>query len=236
MGPRVVTYLRIALICLGIGLPVMAGPLLAGAWPRDPGRNFVSLSQEVPDLDRWRHGHVGLYLEQGLPGRLTVGLDLGKPTGASGRDWQALFFLKVPFGSRGAFRTAWSMGVGLTGQTGRKMGGARPVIRPGLHLGHGFDTPAGPGWLAIDASALYHTETRQTAWKMDATLGLRPRLGRLWYIQAQAARYPGNRPTLRLVPTHVRQLTKGLSIELGVIVNTRTPRRPGLRIGTWIEF
>jgi hypothetical protein len=78
---------------LGLG----AGPACAGAWPRDPGRGFVSVGFEVAstreafEVDTMTEdpspdftGYRSCYAEYGLTSRLTVGVDAGQDDNQNG--------------------------------------------------------------------------------------------------------------------------------------------------------
>lgn len=229
--------LRRALVPGALGLLLLSPPqATAGAWPREEGRRFISLSQElVRQPGGTLTGYAGFLMEQGLGGNLTVGIEAGKPTGPPGGRWQALFFLRGAIPNPSEVRAAWSLALGFHGVTGGKIGRARPVIRPALHLGRGLSLGSRHGWLALDASAALSPGDR-AIWKMDATLGLRADRDRLWFVQLQANRYPGARPGLRIVPTHVRRLSRRVHLELALAFDARAPRRTALKIGSWVEF
>lgn len=215
-------------LVLGVILGCLAGSALAGAWPREKGRTFLSVST-VPARTSsadWS----GVYAERGLTPRLTLGFDAGRGHAELG-DWQALAFLRWDLAPEARLRRAVSLGLGARAAEGT----ITPLIRPAFALGRGFESRLGHGWMEAEAQILYEPLRRWTATKLDTTLGLE-RDRRLWMLQLQAARYPGSDPTLRLVPGVVQKLTHGLSLDLAVTVNLRDRSDTGLRLGAWWSF
>jgi hypothetical protein len=160
---------------LALLLVVVAGPALAGAWPREPGGVFLSFRLEDD-------GDASLYGEYGLTRRITLGgqlstderheppdrLDLPPP-----RDGRAGAFARLAVGSvEATHRFAVSLGVSAPPDT---VGMAtRPRLEAGLHWGRGFESALGGGWATATARLLRDPGQDRPITDLSALVGLRP--------------------------------------------------------------
>jgi len=219
------------LVCALIAALLTSAEAAAGAWPREDGGWFVSTSHSLAwDRNGARSTWTGLYVEHGLTPRLTFGIDAGQGLGAG--NWQALAFLRYDLAPDGPLRIAVALGAGGRGVAG----GAEPLLRPELALGRGFDSRWGPGWIGLDAQALYAPDSGWSAWKADLTAGIRPRPDRALILQLQTSGYPDAAVQVRIAPSAVLRLGRRLELELGVTAETAPPYASGVKIGTWLTF
>ncbi len=206
----------------------------AGAWPREVGTAFVSLSYTLSD-DMGRpgvdaEGYTALYAEYGATPRLTFGIDAGK---ADNGEYTAILFARHAldwelFGGK----TALQGGAGAA-----EFGGdSDTLLELGAAWGKGLETRFGGGWLGIDTKLHYFTDTEDIATKVDVTLGIKPNDRTMVILQLQAADYPGSDPSLALVPSIVRKVGKRNYFELGLDVGVANDSTAGVKLGTWLEF
>jgi hypothetical protein len=221
-------------------LPQASG---AGAWPRDDGRTFLSFGTEIVADGP---GFTGLYAERGLPRRWTAVLDAGGKI--DGSDWSSALSLRRPIDDgTGPDRFALSFGGGLSVAENRRLadvpglGQARPFARFGAHWGRGIETGWGNGWVAADALAdislpVVAGDAVGSAWKLDATLGLRPMEGLATILQLQTGAAFAGEPYARMQATAVRDLGSVAKIEAGAIVGLAGDDTQALKFGVWLDF
>lgn len=226
--------MRLAVLALLATL--LPGLALGGAWPREEGGVFYSLSYRA-EADWAALGSprtlqadsfTSFYLEYGAGPRLTFGLDAGYPSDAQ---YSAIAFARYTLSAPGA-RHQWaiSAGAGVAGPV------AEAQVQLGAHWGTGIETPWAPGWIGLDVTARRRLASPGTITKADLTFGLRPAEGWMAILQVQAGRYPGDPDYLRLAPSVVKELTPGQRIEIGIDADILGSGRVGARIGTWTEF
>jgi len=225
-------------------LALLPATATAGAWPRDEGRTFLSFG--IEGGDGTEGPFVSLYGERGLPRRWTAVLDAGART--DGGDATAALALRFPLDDgTGRDRFALSFGGGLGIDDGRTLadvpglGQARPFARAGAHWGRGIATPWGDGWAGIDTFAdlsipVIAGEDTASAWKLDATLGLRPADGLATILQVQSGRPVAGDTFLRLQGTLVRRLGPVLQVEAGAVVGLAGDDTASARLGVWLDF
>lgn len=238
---RSAALVRAALV---LGLVLLPAQAAAGAWPREDGRTFLSFGIELGDSADGPF--ASLYGERGLPRRWTAVLDAGmRPDGG---DATAALTLRMPVDDgSGRDRFALSFGGGIGVEDGRVLadvpglGQARPFARAGAHWGRGFATAWGDGWAGVDALAdlsipVVDGDDPATAWKLDATLGLRPTDRLATILQIQTGRPVAGDTYLRLQGTLVRRLGPALNVEVGAVVGLAGPDTAAARLGVWVDF
>ncbi|MDJ0627452.1 MAG: hypothetical protein QNJ44_04250 [Rhodobacter sp.] len=223
--------LAIFVLCL---VPALA---TAGAWPREQGKVFLSLSHTLKGDPATmltygivEESYTAVYLEYGLTAKTTVGLDAGY---ADGGDYTVLVFARRPVGP-GTGRNIFALKAGAG--TARMGNRAQSVLMAGAHWGRGLNTLFGDGWLSLETGLHYFTARGETAAKADLTLGVKPGGKNKVMLQVQAGQYPGSDAYLRLVPSVATQLRKGLHVEMGAEAGLVGDDRIGLKLGTWLEF
>ncbi|MWD26455.1 hypothetical protein E0K89_003095 [Aquicoccus sp. SCR17] len=224
------------LLCLSLLLWCLCPPdAAAGPWPREAGAGFTAQGVK-PSWPLQAEGggaeiYSSFYLEYGLRGGTTLGLDLGR--GATGKG-KVIAFLRrpVPVASD-RWLAAVTIGAG-------RIDGAE-VLRPGLSLGRGVQLPRRSeepltGWLSLDAFAEHYLRQGRTDLKIDVTLGVNHRSGRKYMLQLQAGRAAGARSFLRLAPSVAIPLRGGRHLEAGLSVGLAGEDRWGVTLGLWREF
>lgn len=209
-------------------LAIAPGGALAGAWPREEGRWFLSLSQTAIPQDGRVDGWTGLYLEQGFSPRLTFGLDAGRDLG--GARTVAVTFLRWDVAPSSPLR------LGLTAGAGSEWtaAGEDTLIRLGLAAGRGHSWWRG-GWMEAEVQAVHRLAAAETTWKADLTLGLSlpPRSKAM--LQLHLAQTPDGTEA-RLVPSYVLRLKDRVHVTLGLTADLTGGEPLGLKIGTWLDF
>jgi len=217
---------------LATALILLPGVASAGAWPREAGETFLSFSHAL-SAPRGDWGTAGfdpgtwtaLYLEHGVGGGLTFGLDVGRSDDGAAT---VIGFASVALGQgAGGGRWAAQMGVGGTGPEGPD----RPLVQVMAMWGRG----SAAGWLAADGQVLLVRDAPAIA-KLDLTWGLNTGDRTRVIVQLQAGDYPGSPPYARLHPSLVLRLSDRMSIELGGELGLVGSDSLGLKLGTWLEF
>lgn len=222
-------------------LLLVAGPVWAGAWPREQGRTFVSLSQTfstgvetllapTQTLTAW----TGLYAEYGLTGKLTVGLDAGTGSGPDASIGTGLVFARYPvWQSAGGQRVAADLGIGWRNDSEE---GQDLRIRPGLAWGRGFESRWGQGWLGVEVSAEWLMPSQQQIYKADFTAGIKPDDRWMLIGQVQTGRYPDSGALIRIAPSVVRAIGPMTHLQLGLEATVLGDDSIGGKLGLWFEF
>ena len=117
----------------------------AGAWPREKGEVFVSgqVRQNADTLDDVPM--ISAYGEYGLTDRFTVGTKLDYALATKEFTHMKVFGRWHMQDSGGPWLAAISLAVEGTEDD--------PYVSPALHLGRGFDSAIGPGWLDVEVHA-----------------------------------------------------------------------------------
>lgn len=231
------TRLLALLLCLH------AGPVLAGAWPREAGTGFASLSHWHAEAGG--DSYTALFTEWGLTQRLTLGFDAGRSVSG---ETKTVLFLRAPLMDWLGAKVATEIGFGeIAGQS---------VIRPGLSFGRGLEGRYGSGWLAVDTVLEFEIETGDIDVKADITLGFNPSpadgQASRWtmIVQVQTGlvavnegvmllRETGIRPDpsfLRIVPSVTYRLRDGIDLELGLYHSLTGTDERGVKLGVWTRF
>ncbi len=139
----------------------------AGAWLREKGTGFVSLSFGASMFSETTNS---LYLEYGLSEKITVGLDISAFTNAQDvRNGFGNLFMRRSLGPTDG-RNKWAYEIGVGGLWGNEM--QRPTIKTGLSWGRGFQVNKHSGWINLDAAVIYEPTLNEHIVKFDGTVGL----------------------------------------------------------------
>lgn len=206
----------------------------AGAWPREAGSFFVSLS-----VDQAR---AQLYAEYGMKGDWTMGVEVSMPKGRRLPDVTGFMYRPIWRGAGGAIL---SFGLAMEQRETHAAavwpilkGEAEIATRAGLFWGKGFQTGWGDGWAAVDAQVerLVTTDwlNEGLTYKLDASIGLKPTKRLMLIAQAQAWRRADTR-MLRLETTAGWSLGKA-TLVLQPSVGVIGPKDPRVKLGLWVEF
>ena len=140
---------------------------LAGAWLREEGKGFASVSATATQE---RDYSGSLYLEYGLTPRHTVGADISLGLDRTGQqNGSGVFFVRMPIGPTDqTHRFAGHLGLG-----GRYTNGIfSPALEAGLSWGRGVKWRDSWGWAAVDASINLPRAPAEERIKIDGTFGM----------------------------------------------------------------
>lgn len=224
----------------GIILALSAFRAEAGAWPREEGKTFVSLSQvfttgtqSLLAPTETLTSYSSIYAEYGLTGTLTIGFDAAYGAGPEARLATGIAFVRRPiWESPSGHRFAADFGVGWRTESGDQ----DVRLRPGVAWGRGFETAWGGGWMGIDASAELMLPSDDTAFKADFTTGLKPSDDWTVILQVQSGRYPGSGAIVRLAPSVVRAIGERSHVQLGLDATVLGDDSIGVKLATWFSF
>ena len=189
---------RIFTLALLCGL-MAATPAMPGAWLREDGRGFLSVSGILRRTAAGSEQETGLYGEYGLGARLTVGFDLNDRSGVAGH---TLIFARLPLIARtGRTRLAFEIAAGAH----HWQSSWHKMTRATLSLGRAFQAgPGYDGWLNIDAAYERRYGFSRPAYKLDLTAGL--------------SSGPLLRPLLQIETTHVPGQGRYWSVTPAVLI------------------
>lgn len=209
---------------------ITAQPVGAGAWLRDKGTGFLSLTTTIRQLNGTRQAENSFYGEYGLAPRLTLGADINEIAGFAGH---ALVFLRLPVGSNER-RTKMTVELGLGGHHWQGRWGG--MIKSTLSVGRGFSSRWASGWFNVDAGMELRLPTSNPAFKLDATIGLSsgPRIRPLLQIETT---YISGNPLIWAANAGVLIDGRGNhSWLIGFTRKTADQSSLGLKIGLWRRF
>lgn len=207
-----------------------AGLAQAGAWPREKGTAFASVSVRLgwpQNLEHWASNYPTseyrtAYLEYGLTDRLTLGLDLGNSVSG---DNKAIAFLQFPLLNK-------DRGPKLAFQLGFGEISSKQVIRPGLAAGWGLKN----GWFSIESFMEMRTQSGTADYKVDVTWGRNLAKDRKLILQLQTGIQDGDPAFARIAPSLVFPLFKRYKVETGATWGLHSDTSMGLKIGLWADF
>lgn len=211
--------------CLPLWVLLWTAPGLAGPWARQAGEGFLafSVTSDSPTTglitgDVQFDSHAGLYGEYGLCHRLTLGGQIGQSETAE----DGVIFLRYTLTPPDAtWQFALDAGAGQRIEPGRP---DRQLARLGLSIGRGFgggDLPFWPGrshhggWVTLDATGLYDTNSADLIWAVEGTIGLS--LTDRWRVllQAKVEEWPDADPSHSLMPGLAYALTDRTTLQIG---------------------
>ncbi|WP_298844195.1 hypothetical protein [uncultured Roseobacter sp.] len=140
---------------------------LAGAWLREEGKGFASVSASTTQ-DRDFSG--SLYLEYGLTPERTLGADISFGLDRTGQqNGSGVIFVRFPIGPTDqTHRFAGHVGLG-----GRYTNGVfSAAVEAGLSWGRGVQWRDNWGWAAVDASINLPQAPAENRIKLDGTFGM----------------------------------------------------------------
>lgn len=203
----------------------------AGAWPQEKGQAFVSVTSNLsfPDIymiEAEPNMYQALYVEYGLTGKLTLGVDAGRSVAGKGK---TVVFLRFPiFAGRDKAKYAAELGIG-------KIAG-RAVLRPGMSFGRGYQIGKLSGWMSADAVAEIGVSNPRIDFKLDMTLGLNANNGRKFMIQLQTGAPQDVDPFARISTSIAQPWGKKRHVEMGVAVGLYNDVDVGFKMGIWQQF
>ena len=213
----------------------VAGPAGAGAWPRGQGHAFFDLSADS--------GRQKLYAEIGLAHDFTVGVEVTHPRGRRLPD--VLNFIRHPihrFANGAVLSGSLAFDLRETYAAARRpdlRGVEETAVRAGLLFGKGFESGLGSGWMEVDAEVERVVTTdwlgQPFAYKLDATLGVKPTERLIVFVQAQTYRRDPDAMSLRLEPAVAFGIGR-THLVVSPSVAVTGARDPRVKVGLWVEF
>lgn len=212
----------------------------AGAWPREQGSVFLSLSGTLstgaetllaPTTDIRSASQA--FAEYGLSDDWTLGLDALRATGDDAPVTAGLVALRRPVwrGDGGGIAAA-ELGVGVL----EDADGTEARVRPGLSWGRGFESARGGGWLGLESSLEFRLPSGDTVFKADFTAGLKPNDRWMLIGQVQTGLFPDADPIVRLAPSVVRRLGASTHAQLGLVGSIAGDDAVGVKLALWFSF
>lgn len=207
-------------------------PVQAGPWPRDAGTWFFS-AQGVAEWGGMtdRQYTVRIYGEHGLTPRLTLGGKFERGEACAGE----VFARWHPAHPVDALEIGVELALGVRLADRAAAGQDHEVTqRASLHLGRGFESPLGNGWVRPSLSASGTDIRHFDAGEAYGQIGLRPTESALAMLSASAHR-DAYGTTLNLSPAIGRDFGNGYTAVLEYTFAQPQPTR-ALSLGLWREF
>ncbi len=220
---------------LGILLFVLilstAPPLTAGAWLREKGATFTSLSFTT----NWYYetGQT-TFFEYGLRDDITIGVDIAMGLDRFGvQSGTGTAFVRRPL-RWGDSANVWAYEIGA----GASWSGERitPHLKTGLSWGRGLTLRDMAGWTAVDTSIKWDLGNGAHVAKVDGTLGFNFTENTTGMLQIYLMR-DFNGSTGTLAPSVVyRPGESKFRIQVGVETPFGRARDTAIKLGLWREF
>jgi hypothetical protein len=204
-------------------LVLLAPRATAGAWPLPAGEGHLSVSVEG-DRGDGTGAYSTLYLEHGLAGGRTAGLDLGLSEAEVDK---AVAFLRWHGGADDGTRLAYELGAGKVDD--------HAALRPGLSLGRGVAFGERTGWVALDTRAVLFDDMALRL-EADLTVGGDAGTGDKWLVQVQMAAPSDAAPYVKLAPGYAFGMGAGRHLRVGVTAGLVGLDAVKLDLGLWQRF
>ncbi|MGC1497167.1 MAG: hypothetical protein WA790_15250 [Sulfitobacter sp.] len=203
----------------------------AGAWMREKGTSFTSLSFTT---NYFLETTNASYLEFGWRENLTIGADIGYATNSQGiQTGYGTLFIRRPLGpNKGQNKWAYELGVGAAWIGDIVL----PHLKTGVSWGRGLQIKDMNGWMAIDASMTWDVSYGQHIAKVDSTVGVNfteitTGMVELYLANLNSKTYATIAPSLVFKPRKGKyRFQIGAESPLGEVENT------ALKLGLWREF
>jgi len=231
--PRKGCLLNILLIVAFSVSVSLATPAFSGAWLREKGTGFSSVSASAAVA---RNVTQTIYLEYGVREDLTLGAEVGSTFNANGtQSGSATVFLRRPIRANDG-PNVWSYELGIgAGWTGYAIS---PSSKTGLSWGRGYKINQMNGWMAVDASVLLDVYSADYSAKIDATIGLNFNghlAGMIQIFHTENA----SGPATSIAPSFVvKPLTDkpALRLQVGGETQVGRPQNVAFKISLWRDF
>ncbi|MCX7560377.1 hypothetical protein OS190_12430 [Sulfitobacter sp. F26204] len=220
--------LFVASLILWQGLASVAD---AGAWLREKGDGFVSLSFGATQFSETTNA---FYIEYGLSDKTTIGLDVSAFTNALNvRNGFGNLFLRRAIGPADQ-PDKWAYELGIGGVWGNEM--HRPTVKAGIAWGRGFKVNSRAGWINLDAAYIHEPTLGEHITKFDAAVGMAfsdATTGLLEIsVSAQKSEtYGAFEPSLLIQPKDSK-----FRIKLGAQIPFSEQEKTALKMGIWNDF
>jgi hypothetical protein len=210
----------------------------AGAWPREPGRFFLSARADFHRAEA--RPRASLYGEYGLSRRITLGLQSSESRyearaafGLPERYRRLAVFARAAIGPLDArHRFAASLGASAPADAASAAADAR--LEAALHWGMGFETAFGGGWATATAKFGAALQAGRSTDEQSALIGLRPRDGLMAMLAA--SRYAdATGATWSLSPSVGVELRRGTWLVPSLKLEP-ADRNATLGVSAWFNF
>ncbi|MEW9921148.1 hypothetical protein AB2B41_16170 [Marimonas sp. MJW-29] len=190
----------------------------AGAWLRERGEGFVSLSFGATRFDETKNA---LYIEYGLTDAQDVRNGFGN-----------LFARRALGPTDRPHRFAYEIGLG--GLWGNEM--QLPTVKTGVSWGYGFSHASGNGWMSLDAAYVYEPRMGNHIAKIDGTLGvdfstLTTGLIEFTLSEQNDDAYGAVEPSLLFRPRG-----SSFNVKIGAEIPYKETEKSALKLGLWHRF
>lgn len=207
-----------------------------GAWPRGAGETFVSAKGSVSASGDAREAIYTLYGERGATERLTLGGKYDRLTPSlSVTESFARWHVSAP---EATWQIAIEGGIAVTidrepetWPTWRD----RVAILAAGHLGRGFPTPVGDGWVDMRLGGVWPMNDDPRTLKLDVTTGIALASGHLVMLDIRHERSAGEALTF-LGPFGALNLGERLSLTAGVLLDVSGDLPEKIELGAWLTF
>ena len=216
--------------CLAICLCV-APMAHAGAWLREKGGGFVSLSFGATQFSETTNA---LYIEYGLSDSTTIGLDISAFTNADKvRNGFGTLFVRRSIGLTDR-PSKWAYEIGIGGLWGEET--QRPAFKTGVSWGRGFEFKDRSGWVNVDGSFVYEPTLGEHITKLDTTLGME--LGQVATGLLEITLSNQNSDTFGAVEPSVliRPKQSSFDFKFGAQIPFDEKEKTALKLGIWRTF
>lgn len=217
---------RILVLALGV-LLFCNDPALAGAWPRAKGDSFVSAHVSSETESPTDITLVSGYGEYGLTNRFTLGGGLDYDVTQKDIPFAQIFGRWHFPDSEGALRKALSLGIEGNEEN--------QFLTPAFHLGRGFETALGPGWLDVEFSAQVSTDTWGSDFGAYALVGLKPHK-RVMTMMALDVLTVGDSVQINAIPSVAWEFGDGRHMHLEWTRAVEGAIKDEVALGLWLEF
>lgn len=211
-------------------LTVWSAGAHAGAWMKEPGRGFFSISGEFSQYqdftgDTSIHGIYSSFLEYGLTEDLTIGYDATWSEFAN----KAILYGRVPIRQEeGKMRYAFEFGTGVVN--------SNPGGYLGLMVGKGVKLGQRYGWFSLENRATWDLAEGDGYYKIDATLGLTLKNENKILGQLQNEYSDDYGVISKATVSYVFPIWEGIYVETGIVQGLVNVDDTALKIGLWREF
>ncbi|UWQ08184.1 hypothetical protein K3X41_00870 [Aliiroseovarius crassostreae] len=208
----------------------------SGAWPREKGTFFVAMSGSQEWGNWLTYPTLSTYLEYGLTDQWTLGgkvegniyVDYSNYTGMEMSISDAEVFARWHFPPGGI----WQKALGFTLADLQE---DHLTFVPSFHIGRGFETRFGGGWLDASARIELAAEGKGTAFGVIAQAGLKPHDRFLTMMSVDAFADPHN-VYVKLLPSVAWEYSAGRHVQVEWSEEVAPQSSGKLNIGIWMEF
>lgn len=207
-----------------------------GAWPRSVGETFVSAKGSVPAGGDADEAIYTLYGERGATERLTLGgkYDRLTPT-LSVTESFARWHVSAPDATwQIAVEGGLAVTIDLEPETWPTWRDRIAILAAG-HLGRGFPTPFGDGWVDIRLGGLWPMNEDARTLKLDATTGVALASGHLVMLDLRHEQSADAALTL-VGPSGALKLGERLTLTAGVLLDVSGDLPEKIELGAWLTF